>query len=240
VESCSPTYLRLSREVEVSLKLPCVSYPLRADSAVCEDLVEGQEQGNFFLGITQNETQISRLPDPQDREGDCNLEMGMLDGSWQMRRIVWTKQTISIARVDEEILVDVIPFSEVDGVEIIPSQLRGETAREHRRSFEQAQARDGLQPAAPSAHSHSLADLLKKHSTSGVLHTHIDGGRQSCLKIRTTPSGFNSGRTYILRSASEEQCTAIIADFAALALAERQLAQAQTKFRQHQAPTPPR
>jgi hypothetical protein len=62
----------------------------------------------------------------------------MINPRLNMRRFVWTKQTISIARVDEEILVDVIPFSEEDGVEIIPSQLRGETAREHRRSFEQA------------------------------------------------------------------------------------------------------
>ena len=37
----------------------------------------------------------SSLPDENERLGDLELEMSMLDGTWNIRRVVWTKSKIA-------------------------------------------------------------------------------------------------------------------------------------------------
>ncbi len=36
--------------------------------------------------------------------------------TWQSRRIIWTKDVISLLKVDEEKLIDAIPLAEVKGL----------------------------------------------------------------------------------------------------------------------------
>ena len=53
---------------------------------------------------------------------------------------------------------------------------------------------------------------------------------QHALQIQTDADGYNSGRTYYLQAASDEQCAAISATLGGLAHSEREAAAARTRL----------
>eukprot|EP00291_Cryptomonas_curvata_P006914 CAMPEP_0172179492 /NCGR_PEP_ID=MMETSP1050-20130122/16652_1 /TAXON_ID=233186 /ORGANISM="Cryptomonas curvata, Strain CCAP979/52" /LENGTH=136 /DNA_ID=CAMNT_0012852389 /DNA_START=145 /DNA_END=551 /DNA_ORIENTATION=+ len=68
------------------------------------------------------EIRLSKLPDEQDREFDVVLGMLMLNGLWQTRRVVWSKELISFTKVGEDTVFDAIPLVDVVSIQHIIEQ----------------------------------------------------------------------------------------------------------------------
>jgi hypothetical protein len=45
--------------------------------------------------------------------------------TFQIRRVIWTKDVIAFARAGEEFLIDAIPLSEIKSIEAVGSRLDG-------------------------------------------------------------------------------------------------------------------
>ena len=46
----------------------------------------------------------------------------LCSSSWQMRRVLWTKDIMFIGRINEHVVVDSIPLYEVKSIEVVRSQ----------------------------------------------------------------------------------------------------------------------
>jgi hypothetical protein len=141
----------------------------------------------------------------------------MLDGTWNMRRVVWTKSKIAFARVGEEMMMDAIPLDQVRSVQIIVHE------------FDSSSAVLGI---------HCDAKRLESTENPIAACQRLDASQTAatkCIKIQTVPDGFNSGRPYFLRFPDEERCHHVALELNQLAVAERRRVEAKSRFKRHQA-----
>ena len=212
------------------IRVPSVSFPL-TNSEPGSQMVDGVQGGRSVSSITINkstkisldpgetDSTVSRLPEEQDRISDNDLEMSMLDGTWNMRRVVWTKSKIAFARVGEEMMIDAIPLDQVDTVQVMAHEFDSSSAVVGVHSDAKRSENTGNTIAACSRLNASL------------------NGAPKFLKIHTVPDGFNSGRPYFLRSPDEERCHEVASELKQLAEAERRRVEAKSRFERHQAST---
>jgi hypothetical protein len=270
---------------EYFLRLPSVGCYLRDESKIEQRPSEITGRSNFSrikslrsirrVSIAESrrgstasradgDSQECFIPEHHCLEADFNLEMSMLDGTWQTRRVVWTKQKIAFARVNDNVMIDVIPLCEVECVQ----SLQHEIDPHSKSTFDKETTStpvggDHLLHGETNVPAISLASFnsrvskfpLDSHSKSGRLsHLNLenlmDNSRMGAsvskkntvsttpslgLRIRTVPNGFNSGRVYVLRACTEQQRAEIIADLTRLADEERKRAEARSRFKMNQA-----
>jgi hypothetical protein len=128
---------------------------------------------------------------------------------WQKRRVVWTKYVIYLTSVSEYTVFDSIPLAEIASTQQVNEANRSEP----------------LAPSAPSQHRQSS---IKSADSSQTRFQHA-------LQLKTIPDGFNSGRTYYLQAASDEQCRAVCESISRLARRAREEAAATSRIRRAQA-----
>ncbi len=188
----------------------------------------------------------SSLPEKHERIGDLDLEMSMLDGTWNIRRVVWTKSKISFARVGEELTVDSIPLDQV----FIDSKCG---ARPMPPVQVMVQGIDSSSTLLVGGPSHASAKGLSDPTEKSIAACPRSDASQTFIKIHTVPNGFNSGRPYFLRfphnkdedknpdekRQAEEKNTVelkrIASELNGLAASERKRLEAKSAFERHQA-----
>jgi hypothetical protein len=108
---------------------------------------------------------------------------------WQRRQIIWTQDTMYIAR--GEILVDTIPLHEIISVEEMQDD--PETSRNPQTNHLKTSAPE-KNPASSDTlpnRNQSEKDLLRKNTSKS--------SRQSILQVKTALDGFNFGRIYYVK-----------------------------------------
>jgi hypothetical protein len=109
---------------------------------------------------------------------------------WQSRQIIWTQDTMYIARGD--VLVDSIPLHEVMGVEEMTDE--PDTSYHTPSTFFKVGAYEkkcALSEILSMRSGSHGKDLLNKHTANS--------NRQSILQVKTILDGFNLGRIYYLK-----------------------------------------
>ena len=82
--------------------------------------------------------------------------------------------------------------------------------------------------------------MMKRAQSSFLLRSGISPGQDgsgqtsNVLQIKTIPEGFNSGRTYALKTCSEEQLLEITVQLEKIAVAARNRAEAKSRLRKSQ------
>jgi hypothetical protein len=183
------------------------------------------------------------LPEKHERIGDLDLEMSMLDGAWNIRRVVWTKSKISFARVGEDLTVDSIPLDQV----FMDSKCGARPVQVMVHGIDSSSAL--LVEGLGNASAKRLSDTTEK----SIAACPRSDASQAFLKIHTIPNGFNSGRPYFLRfphhkaeeksteerrraeEAHTEELRRIASELNGLAASERKRVQAQSAFEENQA-----
>ena len=128
-----------------------------------------------------------------------------------MRRVVWTKKMIYLTFVREDTVFDSIPLAEIASIQQINEPARNESSTVSLLSTQQPR-----QSAAKSADSSQTRF-------------------QYALQLKTIPDGFNSGRTYNLQAASDEQCRTVCESILRLSRRAREEAAATSSIRRAQA-----
>jgi hypothetical protein len=144
-----------------------------------------------------------------------------MDRTWQIRRVVVTKQTLSFALRDDDIERDYIPLSEVSRVE----QMRGAEESEPNKLSQKSSRGLQILQKSHSADSQEI-ERLDKDSTSRLF--------VNAFQIATIPDGHNSGRSYYLQAESSEVKRKIIKQLQLLTESARKRAEAKSLFRQAQ------
>jgi hypothetical protein len=183
--------------------------------------------------------QTELLP-KENRDGDQDFEMLMLDGSvadivyasaahatdyfsrtWILRRVVWTANYVFIAKLNEEIVIDSIPFAEAE--KVTNSSIVGhsesmrtmqskpaENAANPERESKQDTSRRKIHPEnSKSVRSWSISSKFqpeRKEINSESLSSSMNGSSfnasttgdnkessKAILQINTIQDGFNSG-----------------------------------------------
>ena len=153
-------------------------------------------------------------------EGDVVVEKLMLDRSWQMRRVLWTKEYIYFKRLEGDSVIDLIPLEQVDEI-VCASDFESKTQR-NSSVIKSAPACDQDSPIQTTRDSSITQRLRKKNAfkhifglpfcgifagssmTIGKTNTNDPRQHESpVLHIRTIPGGFNSGRAYCFRIRSD-------------------------------------
>ena len=140
--------------------------------------------------------------------------------TWQIRRIVITKETLSFALLNDDIEIDFIPLSEVICVE----EMSG---------VEDANA-DGI-----TRKNYSGLNMSQKSMGSEILDPQFDEDSTSRLfvnafQIATIPDGYNSGRSYYLQADSSDVKQKVIEQLQALSRSARKRAEVKSLFRKVQ------
>jgi hypothetical protein len=191
--------------------------------------------------------------------------------TWQRRRVVWTKDLIAFARVDQDILVDKIPLTEIVLVRNMAANAQNVLAR-RKSSFPRrgsvnhaghhSQSTHGLAEAGneksfispasagktgvesqgslseqPQRHKFSLTGpvpaeaLSSSFNNSEEISAALEGrGYVNTLQIQTIPDGFNSGRTYYMRAATESMCWSIVDELSEVSQRAKKRAQTRTRI----------
>jgi hypothetical protein len=113
--------------------------------------------------------------------------------------VIWTKKKIYLTSVSEYTVFDSIPLVEIASIQQI-----NETSR------------NGSSTPAPTP-------TPQQHRPSSVKSADSSQTRfQYALQLKTIPDGFNSGRTYYLQAASDEQCYDVCESLSRLARRARE------------------
>ena len=208
---------------KVSLRVPSVPFPLTNSESSSQSANDGHLGTKLFIEVGETDSTVSRLPEEHERLSDCNLEMSMLDGTWNMRRVVWTKSKIAFARVGEEMMMDAIPLDQVDSIQAMVHGFDSSSAVLE--SYSDVKRENSENPIAACPRWNAPHNKATKF-----------------VRIHTVPDGFNSGRPYFLRFPDEERCHQVAHDLTQLADAERRRVEAKSRFERHQASAahPPR
>ena len=154
-------------------------------------------------------------------EGDVVVEKLMLDRSWQMRRVQWSKETIYFKRLEGDNVIDSIPLAEIDEI-VCASDFESKTGRDRSTVPEPPQDHDSPSQVVKNSFSSFTQMLKSENAFKGVFGAPFCGlfakptlsngkipdktsqqGESPVLHIRTIPGGFNSGRAYCLRVRSD-------------------------------------
>jgi predicted RNA-binding protein YlxR (DUF448 family) len=154
-------------------------------------------------------------PDPHTNNTDI-----IFARTWQIRRVVITKETLSFALLDDDSEIDFIPLSEVICVE----EMCG---------VEEANA-DGTTRKIGSG-----LNMLQKSMGSEDIDLQYDEDSTSRLfvnafQIATIPDGYNSGRSYYMQADSSEVKQKVIEQLQALSQSARTRAEVKSLFRKVQ------
>lgn len=133
-----------------------------------------------------------------------------------MRRVVWTKKKIYLTFVSEDSVFDSIPLAEIASIQQINETPRSESAMTG--SFTSAQPLTQQPRQTP----------VKSADSSQTRFQHA-------FQLKTIPDGFNSGRTYNLQAASDEQCRTVCESILRLSRRAREEAAATSSIRRAQA-----
>jgi hypothetical protein len=127
-----------------------------------------------------------------------------------MRRVVWTKTRIYLTFVSEDTVFDSIPLAEIASIQQI-----NETTRSEASNLNSSQQQPRQSP-------------VKSADSSQTRFQHA-------LQLKTISDGFNSGRTYNLQAASDEQCRVVCESLTRLARRAREDAATISSIRRAQA-----
>jgi hypothetical protein len=131
--------------------------------------------------------------------------------------MIFTRDIVAFAHMDEDTLVDAIPSSEITGIfdmsqNVVPS--RNGSARLNRKE--------------QTVETISHIDVAE-HLGFGQMNTSTN-----ILQIQTMVDGYNSGRTYHLRTSSQEECTSLVDALSKKSKLARKMAEARTRFEKYQ------
>jgi hypothetical protein len=213
--------LNLRRDVEhVMLRVPSMSYPLINSESSSQSAerqsgnpVSPRKSLKLLSDIGETDITVSRLPEEHERISDKNIEMSMVDGTWNMRRVVWTKSKIAFARVGEDRMIDAIPLDQVDSVQAMVHE---------------------FDSSSLVLDVHCDAKRFETSENPIAACPRLDIA-VNFIKIHTVQDGFNSGRPYFLRFPEEDMCRQVANELTQLAAAERRRVEAKSRFERHQA-----
>ena len=137
-----------------------------------------------------------------------------LCSSWQARRVLITPEFVSFAFVGKELEIDRIPLKEVD---FVKSHL--ETPITQDRTHVKA---------------HLEIPFMQDRSHNDTHGYESQSPEYFCLQIATNSEGYNSGRTYTLRTRSKELHDEVLSLLKKLAEKSKKRAEANTWFRKCQ------
>ena len=140
--------------------------------------VSADMQGGIDSLPPKFEHKIS-FPPPEERIKDVDIGV-LFNGSYELRRVVITKAHVIFAEVNQESIIDFIPFVDIFSVD----DLDGVTT-------ETSVVED----------SQSLAHIASLETVASTL---------SAFQIRTIRTGYNCGRKYCLQAKSDRQCDELI------------------------------
>jgi len=157
---------------------------------------------------------IGLLPSKENLEGDKQLEVLMLDGSWQQRRAAWTTTHFFICKAGDNSILDTIPLADFD--KIAGSKYSS--------------------PPAKNGKGNVFSGLLKwPHSKSNQHASTLQSPSEkvsvenTTFFIRTRAGGANAGRTYSLRACSE-RCPDIIVALRRMSKSARMVAEPKSRY----------
>ena len=136
------------------------------------------------------------IPDGEEVAMSGFLEKESVDMTWSRRYVCVCKTRIFFAKEAESPVIDSIPLSEISHVSL-NDEGNELDFREREEEREEEATNDWK-------HQHFFEKFVKMSSSSLNLNNTTDNVRT--FHVHTTPGGFNSGRTYILRASSPDAC----------------------------------
>jgi predicted RNA-binding protein YlxR (DUF448 family) len=140
--------------------------------------------------------------------------------TWQIRRIVITKETLSFALLDDDSEIDFIPLSEVICVEEMCGVEEANADGTTRKNC------SGLNMLQRSMGSEEIDQQFEEDSTSRLF--------VNAFQIATISDGYNSGRSYYLQADSSDVKQKVIEQLQALSQSARKRAEVKSLFRKFQ------
>ncbi len=126
--------------------------------------------------------------------------------AWDRRRIVFTKKIIAFSNVNDDGVVDLIPMHEVTCIR--DSSLRNEIMADDN------------------------SELNETNASSNDDATAVTN--KNVFEIETTPTGYNSGRVYQIRTKSHQDFSTVFGHLSKLSADAREEAEAKTRFKKSQ------
>ena len=179
--------------------------------------------------------------------------------TWQERRIVWNREKLYFSRPNENTIIDSIPLSEMTGISSVAHTIENRRAREGekpvtnnegRKIQESKDASSGLHlPEAtftftdpigfgPGSNENTATPSDDRVSAEAPRMKNALTEGENCLEIiqiKTIPEGFNSGRTYCLRTSRVGFCEAFCLEMTSKSKAARVRAEKLSRFQKNQA-----
>ena len=136
--------------------------------------------------------------------------------TWHARIVVCTNEKLYFSRTKELVLIDMIPLHEVISVSEMKDTDKRKQCLDHTSldsNFGSRLFSAGSQESMNSVHEqsqHNDASDTFFRSREGI--DFLEDQFDTFIQIKTTPDGFNSGRTYYLQTKSEELRQAVVDD----------------------------
>ena len=146
--------------------------------------------------------------------------------SWQERRLIYSRDMIVFSCVDEEVVIDAIPMTDILDVSEVECDTKAELA--NLRHDRQGKC-ERNEKSEKNEHMRRVATMVTEtHNVSRLSMF------QNAFQITTEAEGYNSGRKYILETSSPEACEKIIEELRDLTRAARKLAEIKSRFQRSQ------